>query len=85
MGYFTYQQAHTHLKRLDEVDNILLTKLIVITCLLNNNIVRFSAIRSYFKIKHHFEIWADYNFATKAFLHLLSMNLHLKTVLDLNH
>ena len=53
--------------------------------LLNNNIMRFYAFGSYLEIKRHFEIWEDYNFATKAFLHLWSISFHLNTIADLDH
>ena len=44
---------------------------------LKNYIVKFYVIGSHLEISTILKIWADYNFATKAFLQLWSMNLLL--------
>ena len=84
-GLLANRLMHT----LKDVMKLIITLFNQINCdkdyILNNNMLRFYAFGGYLEIKRHFEIWADYNFATKAFLHLWRIDFHLNNIADFNH
>ena len=46
----------------------------------DNNVGRFM-LNNAIKINRHTSIWADFNFVTKAFLHLWNISFHINTII----